>query len=391
MKTPTLILCLLGLSLGLQAQYSIGSMNLSLTDTSRSNRTIPLEIYYPATTAGANTPPASGSFPVLTLGHGFVMSIDAYYHIRDYYVPRGYILALVNTETSFSPSHLEFAKDLLYTNNELRRRCTSDGSFLLYGHHLGTTAIMGHSMGGGATVLAGSLAAPGDVTTIIGLAPAGTNPSAVTAAGNVTIPALVFSGDGDMVTPPAQHQLPIYNGLASSCKIYISVIGGGHCYFARSNIACDFGETASGSTISITRDEQHDAMNTFLLPWLEIQLKGNSSEVARLTDSLNTSPRVNVTNACSTLSAAPVPGNQPTWTWGAIMPGERLLQLDLTAAGEWEFSLTDMQGKVHHHFSRTLPAGASTLSIPTAGLAPGMYFLSMRSASLGDTAKFVLP
>jgi hypothetical protein len=111
--------------------------------------------------------------------------------------------------------------------------------------------------------------------TVIGLAPAETTPSAIAAAPTVGIPTLIFSGSSDGVTPPADHHIPIYQGLNSICKGFVSITGGAHCYFANSNFNCDFGESATSSNISITRTEQQTAMYAILDPWLDFKLKGN--------------------------------------------------------------------------------------------------------------------
>ena len=63
--------------------------------------------------------------------------------------------------------------------------------------------------------------------------------------------ALIFSGTADGVTPAAEHHTPIYNGLASSCKNFVNITGGGHCYYAQTNFNCDFGESTSSPNISI--------------------------------------------------------------------------------------------------------------------------------------------
>ena len=50
----------------LHAQYFIGNYSEEFLDTSRSNRTIPVEIYYPSISAGNNTQVAFGQFPIIT-------------------------------------------------------------------------------------------------------------------------------------------------------------------------------------------------------------------------------------------------------------------------------------------------------------------------------------
>ena len=58
---------------GAFSQHQVGHFNTTYQDPSRGNRNIETEVYYPATTAGDNTPMTPGQFPVIVFGHGFVM------------------------------------------------------------------------------------------------------------------------------------------------------------------------------------------------------------------------------------------------------------------------------------------------------------------------------
>jgi predicted dienelactone hydrolase len=268
------------------AQYQVGHTTITFNDPSRTGgfgsgggagRQIQTEIYYPATSTGDNVAVASGQFPVITFGHGFAMSWDAYTNIWQHYVARGFILAFPRTEGGLipGPSHGDFGSDLLIVNDKMMA-LNSNNTSIFYGSVLQKSAIMGHSMGGGAAILAASntINYP-HMQTVIGLAPAETTPSAIAAAPTVGIPTLIFSGSSDGVTPPADHHIPIYQGLNSICKGFVSITGGAHCYFANSNFNCDFGESATSSNISITRTEQQTAMYAILDPWLDFKLKGN--------------------------------------------------------------------------------------------------------------------
>ena len=75
-----------------------------------------MEVYYPADVAGDQVPFTQQPItaPILVFGHGFVMSWDAYSNIWNALVPHGYLMAFVTTETGFSPSHLEFGKDIAF-------------------------------------------------------------------------------------------------------------------------------------------------------------------------------------------------------------------------------------------------------------------------------------
>ena len=189
-------------------------------------------------------------------------------------------------------------------------------------------------MGGGATMLAAENNAA--IAGIVGLAPAETNPSAVSVCGNINVPALIFSGSNDGVTPPIDNHLPMYQGLASSCKSYVSITGGAHCYFANSNFNCDFGESTSSQGISITRAQQQQKTFQILNPWLNYVLNTDCYALADFQASLtNTAGTVNQTTCAQpginaliyydnfqTMST-PTPGDYYQWyVNGQIMLGE---------------------------------------------------------------------
>ncbi|MBL8010355.1 MAG: dienelactone hydrolase family protein [Flavobacteriales bacterium] len=289
MLRPSLVLALAVPTLLAAQPFAIGSRTLTFTDPTRGGRQIPCEVFYPATTAGANTPVATGRFPVLAFGHGFVMTVGAYANFRDAFVPEGFILVLPTTEGGFLPSHGNFGLDLAFVVGAMRSLDTDAGS-PFFGRVFPTSAVLGHSMGGGASFL-GAASSP-LVTTVVNFAPAETNPSAIAAAATVTVPTLVFAGSEDCVTPAASNQLPMYTSSGSACKAYVSITGGGHCYFANSNFNCSFGETTCGGPGSLTRAQQQDAAQDLALLWLKRYLKDDPAAGDAFADSLAVSPRI---------------------------------------------------------------------------------------------------
>ena len=275
--------------------FQIGHVTLQLVDSSRNNRQIPAEVYYPAVMAGEEVPVAPGQFPVLSFGHGFVMTVDAYTNFSDALVPGGFIFVLANTETSFSPSHSEFALDLSFIIHAMALANTNPGS-IFYGAVGQSSAVMGHSMGGGASLLAAG--SDTTITAVVNFAAANTTPSAISASSNISIPSLLFAGSEDCVAPPSQHQEIMYDSLASSCKTLISITGGGHCYFANDNFLCTFGENSCGPDLTITREEQQDVTFSFLIPWLNFFLKANQDSWEIFTDSLISSQRIDYQQDC---------------------------------------------------------------------------------------------
>lgn len=290
--------------------YQVGHTTIDFTDVSRNNRIIQTEIYYPANTAGTDVPIASGQFPVIIFGHGFVMIWSAYQNLWDNFVPRGYIMAFPRTEGNISPSHSEFGKDLRYLVGAMQNEGGLPSS-IFFNAVINKTAIMGHSMGGGASILAA--ANNSSIEAVLALAPAETNPSAKTAGDSVTVDALIMAGGQDGVAPPVSHAIPIYDTLGSSCKTYINIIGGAHCYFANANFNCDFGESTSSTGISITRAQQQDVTNDFVNLWLDYKLKGDCNAFSVFNDLLSVSPRItHQQNCCSSFTTPLISENNDT-------------------------------------------------------------------------------
>jgi len=347
-------------------QFAIGSRTITYNDPTRTGgtgsgggpgRQIECAVYYPATTAGTNTPVADGVFPVVVFGHGFAMAWSAYQNVWEHLTPKGYIMIFPKTESGIfpAPSHNDFGLDLVVASNRMLA-ANEESSSPFFQKVSGKIGIMGHSMGGGATILAAENNE--NIKTIIGLAPAETNPSAIDATGNVFVPALILSGSSDGVTPPSDHHIPIYQGLISQCKSFVSINGGAHCYFANTNAACDFGESTSSPNISISRSQQQTFMNSLITPWLDFYLKGDCSgfsafETAAaapglvLTSNCNYEPidyEVTATNATNgqnngsalvstTGGAFPV---DLTWFDGSNNP-----EITGLGAGIYEFTITD--------------------------------------------------
>lgn len=278
--------------------FAIGHTTINFIDSSRNNRSIATEIYYPSDTAGNNVPMTISSlekFPTLTFGHGFVMTWDAYQNIWEAIVTKGYIMAFPKTEGSISPSHAEYGKDLAFVSAQIFNLGMLQSTIFFDRVSL-MNAVMGHSMGGGAAFLAPQYNS--NIKTIITLAAAETNPSAIAAAGSLLIPALVVAGANDCVTPPSTNQEAMYNSLGSNCKTYILINGGSHCQMANSNFFCNFGESTCTPQPTITRDEQHIVLDDYLILWLDAQLKSDCLAGQGLNNLLSSDSRVTFQKNC---------------------------------------------------------------------------------------------
>ncbi len=313
------LIFLLGFCLkALTQPYAIGNTTISFIDPDRNNRAINTAVYYPAISSGQNTPVASGQFPVIVFGHGFVMVHTAYQYLWTDLVPEGYILAFPTTEGSFSPSHLDFGLDLAFLIEKMKTEGQNPSS-LFYNAVAETSAVMGHSMGGGASFLACNLNQ--SPTTMVTFAAANTNPSAIGAASGVTIPTLLFAGQNDCVTPPPVHQYPLYEATASQQKVLIEINGGGHCYFADYNLFCAIGEGSCSPSPSVTRQQQQNTTLDFLHPWFDFLLKNNISAWQIFMDSLQSSSRIshliqwNAPLPPTGLNVSDITGNSAMLSW----------------------------------------------------------------------------
>ncbi len=274
MKKAFFILLVASISFASAQTYQIGNISTTYVDPDRNNRNIGTQIFYPAIAQGSNVPVAEGMFPVIVFGHGFVMGYNVYQFLWEALVPQGYILVLPTTEGGFSPNHLNFGLDLAFLIEKLKSEGMDENS-VFFGKVAANAAMMGHSMGGGASFL-GSANNP-SVTTLVTFAAAETNPSAIAAAANVQASAILFSGQNDCVTPPAQHQIPMYDALQNDKKVFININGGGHCLFNNYHVACAFGEITCSPNPTITREQQQQTVLAFLTPFFDFQLKGNYS------------------------------------------------------------------------------------------------------------------
>lgn len=372
------------------AQYEIGTTTITFIDESRSDREIETKVFYPADNAGADMPVADGEFPLLVFGHGFAMVYEAYSNLWDTIVPHGYIMAFPTTESGTlfpAPDHWKFAMDLLYLKHAFDSLDALSGD-RFEGKIADKCAVMGHSMGGGATFNA---AKDNSVfTTLIAMAPADSkepNTSVIGALG-VTIPSVVFMGENDGVAPPDEHQIPMYNNLASSCKTLITINGGGHCYFGEPNSNCDLGQGMSSPTPTITREEQHDVLYTLLIPYLNYKLKDDMTAQTKFLDSLSASPRTSYESNCFLVNTESInKDNLKTTCYPNPAAKGDVISLELTNDFNGTVEIFDINGKklIEKQANNT-----RKVTINSAKLSPGIYFIKATGITNTNTHKIVI-
>lgn len=350
---------------GFAQPYAVGHTTAVMFDALRT-RDVPVELHYPANVAGEGVPAVAGAFPVLVMGHGFVMDVNAYGNIVDAFVPRGYIVALPSTEAGFLPDHALFAGDLAFLASAVQQ-LGADGSSPLFGAVSTASAILGHSMGGGASMLAA--AGNTAIAAVVNFAAAETDPSAIAAAPAIVAPTLMFAASEDCVTPIGDHQQPMYDALTTDCRALITITGGGHCYFANTNFNCSFGEFTCGPDLTITREEQQDVAADLALLWLDHFVKGDASALIAFNDSIATTARAVCQSSCLSTQVTVSPGvaHEPWYDAGSnVMRG--------TAPGE-PITFSDVAGRT----VRVIVSGPDGQAV-LGDLPSGIHFWRTRSA-----------
>jgi predicted dienelactone hydrolase len=252
-----------------------GKTSLILNENVNGGKKIPVDIYYPSDSGGINAHIATQplkKFPVICFSHGYLINPDAYSNIREALVPEGYILIFPKTERGLFPSHKAISKNigLVFSGiDELAK----DTNSIFFGRVDTINCVMGHSMGGGASFAAAGMFSA--IRCLVALAPYDTRPSTIEASEAVTVPALIFTGSNDCVTPSDKYQVPMYESLASSSKTMIHIKGGTHCQMAGINSLCRIGESLKLCKAGIDMEEQHRIINRYLVPWLNFYLKGD--------------------------------------------------------------------------------------------------------------------
>ena len=213
--------------------YEVEQVSITFIDPIRNNRQIPTQILIPIGNEIRNE--EEQAFPFIVFGHGYLSAYDGYYTVWEALVPLGYIVAFPTTEGGVLANTQQFALDLAYLSYAIPAAGNNPSS-PLYQMVKSPAVVMGHSMGGGCSVLAASYAH--NFNTMVTLAAWRLfDSSPIGAAFNVTLPSLTFAGAEDTFIPPEDNQLLIYQNLASIYKAYILMNGVNHSQiYANDNV-----------------------------------------------------------------------------------------------------------------------------------------------------------
>ncbi|MFN9785103.1 MAG: dienelactone hydrolase family protein [Planctomycetia bacterium] len=229
--------------------------------------------YYPATSAGANAPfdPAGAPYPGITFGHGFLTDPALYASTNRHLASHGHFVLATTTQGGFLPNHSAFALDMRHCLTWLEQQDADAASPWFGAVDTARFGATGHSMGGGAAILAA--AADARIKALAPLAPANTNPSSISAMASVRVPTRIVCGTQDTIVPTASNGQPMYDGCLAPRQI-LSILNGWHCGFVDTppvgGIGCDSG--------ALPRAEQLAIVRRHLAAFFLLHLRGDQSK-----------------------------------------------------------------------------------------------------------------
>lgn len=228
-------------------------------------------LFYPATAtgAGATYDASAAPYPAISFGHGFFTSRSYYQSTLEHLATWGYFVIATESEMGLFPNHSNYADDLRYCLTYLESANLNASSWLFGQVDAAHFGLSGHSMGGGASILAA--ARDERVDAVASLAAAETNPSAEAAMASVTVPVRLIVGSADGIVAPSTTLAMYDNGHPP--RQFANIQGGWHCGFLDSSIlfVCDSGPLARADQLRRTRRLLTEFFNLYLKgdqgPW----------------------------------------------------------------------------------------------------------------------------
>jgi alpha-beta hydrolase superfamily lysophospholipase len=156
----------------------VGVTTVDAIDTSRGNRTLPTEIWYPARHTGRDTEPLPRSYPLVLIAHGLCGSRLYYDYLAPHLASYGFVVAAPDftgvTTADCAAGHVtasidDLPLDLSFVCRELHDVAGPLGTWARHVRGI-PTGLIGNSLGGIAVVEAAKI--DPSFTTIVGLAPA---------------------------------------------------------------------------------------------------------------------------------------------------------------------------------------------------------------------------
>jgi dienelactone hydrolase len=253
--------------------YEVLTSEVSVPRTHGGEGSFEARLYVPLPRQpGASEPPS----PVLAFGHGYQARVDYYESTLAHLASWGIVVIAPRSAGELFPDHAAFADDLLSALDWVVSEAGPESRDWPGGPvDLQALGLSGHSMGGGAALLAA--ARDPAIRAVATLAAAESDPSAIDAAAGVVAPVLFVAAADDAITPLTEHQRPMFEAKATGPAQLRTIVGASHCGFldletALLSLVCD--EAAIGP------DEQRRVTRAVLAAWLRYELAGDASAAA---------------------------------------------------------------------------------------------------------------
>ncbi len=339
-------------------------------------------------------PAATTPCPIAVIGHATLTGWEHYTALADTLAGAGWLVALPTTEMGLPPDQAALAADMTLLASALRDG-HPDLPAGLPARDPGPHALIGHSLGGGAAVVAAADDPHAGVLAL--LAPQErSRPSMIRRAPEVTAPTLVLAGELDCLTPPEDHQHPLFAALDSPVRALATVLGGGHCGFAGPSPACLGGESGCPPTLPLV--SQQTLTRRLVTGWLAwhrlADEAARSQTLADLAAPGLATELVGTPTGVATLAPAahlrrtgPAPASGPV-RWRLVLPAAATVTADIydvrgrhvvrLSAGAWGPGEHHLRWDGRQSAGRQAPAGTYLLRVQAGRAVLADRFLQLR-------------
>ena len=256
-----IIICLTAVAQpDLKGPYEAGWTSASLNRDGRNFNAI---IYYPSFVEGseAQIDTVHGPYQSIAFGHGFFMQNSYYISLFKHLASYGFIVIAPQLPDN---NHLQIGYDLIHCIKFIKSQNLNQLSRFFNIIDTTKSGLSGHSMGGGASLLAA--VNDSSITVVAPLAAAETNPSAINVMNQIKSIVYLIAAQNDGITPVNTNQLPMFNN-ANPVKALVNIKGANHTKFMDTRIwdwTDPNGYLNASQQLAITRKYLTSIFNLFL-------------------------------------------------------------------------------------------------------------------------------
>jgi pimeloyl-ACP methyl ester carboxylesterase len=191
-----------------------------------------------------------------------MMPVEQYASTLEHLATRGYFVIATRSQGEVFPDAGQYARDLSDCLTYLEVQNGDAGSWLFRQIATERFGMCGHSLGGGASILA--TAADPRVRVLVTLAAAETFPSAIARMPEIHVPVRLIAGSVDAVVRLELHGLPMYENANAPRQLAV-IDGGSHCGFMdQSTIGCDISTVPRAEQLAITSRMMIEFLDLYL-------------------------------------------------------------------------------------------------------------------------------